>query len=145
MTRSPLAAVLALTALLGLAACSREAAHPRCAQCGMLADSAPRFAAGAEAEDGSTLRFDTPKCLFRYLGSARGRGVHEAWVTSYYDQHRLPAERALYVVGSDLRSPMGEDLVPVADAEAAAQLAGDHGGHALAADAIDPALLAGLL
>jgi hypothetical protein len=142
MTR-PLA--VALAALFALIGCSDAPERPRCAECGMLADVAPRFAAGAEANDGKTLHFDTPKCLFRYLESARGEGAHDAWVTSYYDQRRLPAERAVYVVGSDLRSPMGDDLVPVADAEAAAQLAGDHGGRPLSAEAIDDALLRSLL
>jgi hypothetical protein len=136
--------ILAL-ALFALAACSGEAEHPRCAECGMLADVAPRFAAGATGKDGGALRFDTPKCLFRYLRSARGAGAHDAWVTAYYDQRRLPAERATYVVGSDLRSPMGEDLIPVADGEAAAQLAGDHGGRAVSAETVDAALLEGLL
>jgi hypothetical protein len=142
MTR-PLA--LTLFVLFALVACSDAPERPRCAECGMLADQAPRFAAGAKAEDGKTLRFDTPKCLFRYLESARGEGARDAWVTSYYDQRRLPAERAVYVVGSDLRSPMGDDLVPVADAEAAAQLAGDHGGRPVNAEAIDDALLRSLL
>ncbi len=110
----------------------------------MRADADPRFAAGATRGQ-EALRFDAPKCLFRYLRGPRARGARDAWVTSYYDQARIPADRAVYVVGSDVRSPMGEDLVPLEDRAAAAEFVADHGGRAVDASAIDAALLESLL
>lgn len=136
--------IFALFALLTLFACAEAKERPRCAECGMLADADPRFAAGAERGD-EALRFDTPKCLFRYLAGERGAGARDPWVTSYYDQHRLAADRAAYVVGSDVRGPMGDDLIPLEDRAAAEQFVADHGGRIVEHGAIDAALLESLL
>lgn len=136
--------MFAATALLAMLGCSAASERPRCAECGMLADADPRFAAGASRGD-EALGFDAPKCLFRYLRGPRGAGAHGAWVTSYYEQRRVPAERAVYVVGSDVRSPMGEDLVPLEDRASADEFVAGHGGRVIDHAAIDPALLDRLL
>ncbi len=133
-----------IVALLTALACSGATERPRCAECGMLADADPRFAAGAQRED-EALRFDTPKCLFRYLRGQRAAGARDPWVTSYYDQRRVPAERAIYVAGSNVRGPMGDDLVPLEDRASADQFVADHGGRVVEHAAIDDALLDGLL
>jgi len=136
--------MLLLTLAL-VAGCHRDAPERvRCAQCGMYVDLAPRWNAGALDASGAEVRFDSPKCMLRWTRSERGAGARDVWVTEYYTQQRQPLEGIVFVVGSDLPSPMGNDLVPVGDAEMAARFVADHGGHAVAADGVDDDLLGGL-
>lgn len=143
MVRSRLAnAVLFATmVVVGTLACERSA-RPRCAQCGMYADQAPRWQAGAAGEAGAQLRFDSPKCLLRFQAGERGRGVSGAWWTEYYTQEHLGADALVFIRGSDLVSPMGHDLVPVsAQGDAANDFVRDHGGEIVRPADIDAALL----
>lgn len=94
----------------------------RCDTCGMVVSPDSGWRAGGEGRS-----FDAPKCLFRYLH--REGEVREPWVIEYYSQERRPAREMLYVIGSDLESPMGRDLVPVAGREAAERLMKDHAGE----------------
>jgi len=116
-------------ALLLFAACGEEAAsNPRCATCGMIVAEDSGWRAGGEV-DGEAVVFDAPKCLFRHQHE-RG-AVSAPWVIEYYSQERRDAEGLLYVIGSDLESPMGRDLVPVEGREAAERLVEDHHGEAI--------------
>lgn len=128
---------LALVALV--AACTRDE-RPRCAQCGMYADVAPRWAADATLESGETLRFDTPKCLFGYTARPDAPRVRARRVTEYYSQRLVPVETVSFVAGADLVGPMGKDLVPVEPSRAAA-FVHDHGGRAFDFDDVGPSLL----
>ncbi|MEM1414166.1 MAG: nitrous oxide reductase accessory protein NosL [Myxococcota bacterium] len=112
--------------------------HPRCAQCGMLADVAPRW----EARVGEA-RFDAPKCLFRWA-TAGSRPLTDAFVKDYYGQETIPALEAVYVSGSDVLSPMGDDLVPLRTEAEAERFAADHGGEVHRSSAIDAQLLSRL-
>lgn len=124
--RSLVAAVLAALALLATACGSDEASEAeatvRCDTCGMIVSPESGWRAGGEG-----LAFDAPKCLFRYRH--REGEVPGAWVIEYYSQERRPAREMRYVIGSDLESPMGRDLVPVEGREAAERLKADHGGE----------------
>ena len=142
---SRLAAALLWTSVLSMTiACSSGAREerPRCAQCGMFADAAPQWAARADADE-TTLRFDSPKCLFRYH-AAHPDTLMRLRVRGYYSHEELDAEAGVYVRGSDLQSPMGADLVPLSDADAAAEFIEGHGGEAVSYGEIDAALLRGL-
>jgi nitrous oxide reductase accessory protein NosL len=110
----------------------------------MYADDAPQWAARARERSGATLHFDSPKCLLRYAAAADASRALALTVTEYYTQTARPAEAVLYVRGSDLRSPMGADLVPVEGREAAEAFARDHGGDVLTLGEITPAVLARL-
>lgn len=133
---------LSLAALVACSSSSEE--HPRCAQCGMYADAAPQWLATARDSGGALLQFDGPKCMLRYAaGAGAGRGLQLS-VTEYYSQTTKPVEALLFVRGSDLRSPMGRDLVPVEGRDAANDFARDHGGDVLTFAEITPAVLAGL-
>ncbi|MBX3247051.1 MAG: nitrous oxide reductase accessory protein NosL [Myxococcales bacterium] len=125
-------------AALSLIGCGDREEHPRCARCGMRVDTAPAWLAGhGEA------RFDGPKCLFRWA-SDESKPLGDAWVTEYYGATRLPWTEAHFVVGSDVLSPMGDDLVPLRDGAEAARFAADHGGRAVSAAEVDEALIASL-
>ncbi len=121
--------VLASAFLLLLTACG-ESGRPRCAQCGMFADTAPAWT----VESGDA-RYDAPKCALRAEGpnpALRFRG--------YYEGELRPGADYRFVLGSDVRGPMGDDLVPVRP-EQVDHFIADHGGRALAFNAIDTALL----
>lgn len=142
--RGPLEAAVAMVVVLTLLACSNAEPRPRCAQCGMYADSAPAWAAAATGPEGATLRFDAPKCLFRYAAAQGPERVRALRLTEYYTQAERPAEALLYVRGSDLMSPMGADLVPIEGREAAEGFARDHGGEVLTLSQVTSAVLSAL-
>lgn len=112
-----LATVLGL-ALLGILACSSDAAgeRRRCDLCGMYVDRNPRWVAGGTRQ-GRAVVFDSPRCMLQTLSDRRA-GLRDPWVTEYYAQRRRPAGAVRYLQGSDVVGPMGPDLVPVDPARA---------------------------
>jgi copper chaperone NosL len=139
-----LVGVIAFSAVAALfGACGDEdTAQPRAARCdvcGMRIDPSSGWRAGGQTEALAEVRFDTPKCLFRYHHQ-RG-GVREPWVIEYYTQERRPARELLYVLGSDVQGPMGRDLVPVQGREAAERFARDHQGRVLGFDEVTAAVV----
>ncbi|MCK6551872.1 nitrous oxide reductase accessory protein NosL [Myxococcota bacterium] len=122
----------------------------RCPVCGMIVFDFPEWAAAVVFRDGATLHFDGVKDLFDFLGDvpryAKGRtraDVRTIAVTDYYDQTRIDAKAALFVLGTDIRGPMGHELVPVATRAAAEELMKDHEGkRILTFDEVTPAVLA---
>lgn len=130
MTRRVFVAAASL-ALAVLVACS--SAEPgsaqsagRCAHCGMRVPPDSTWRAGLTTASGEALAFDAPKCMFRILRSERGQGAREAWVIEYYSSERRPASSLFYVLGSDVESPMGRDLVPIDGRERAERFLRDH-------------------
>ena len=111
-----------------LAAACTHADRPRCGFCGMYVDLAPTWRAGASDSAGKALEFDGPKCLLRWLRMPAARGAGAPWITEYYSQHKEPAASAFFVGGSDVRGPMGDDLVPVHDRPAAERFMREHHG-----------------
>ncbi len=128
---------------LALAGCDDATPTPRCATCGMIVEPTSGWRAGGRAE-GADLVFDAPKCLFRYRHE-HGGALEDAWVIEYYTQERRSPEGLRFVIGSDLESPMGRDLVPVEGEEAAERLRVDHHGEAaLTYDQVTPAVVQAL-
>lgn len=76
----------------------------------MVVDPSSRWYSEVELQ-GKTQGFDTPKCAIKYLLSKAPNGV--LFVRSYYRQERVPGRTVLFVTGSDVLGPMGEDLIPV--------------------------------
>ncbi|MGD2116595.1 MAG: nitrous oxide reductase accessory protein NosL, partial [Acidobacteriota bacterium] len=130
----------------------RPDARDLCAVCGMFVARYPEWVAGVVFEDGSTAFFDGPKCLFEYLlhpdkhaGERRRPPIERALVTAYYDRRTIPAEGALFVVGSDVAGPMGAELVPHATAAEAEEFLSDHHGDRIVRfEEVTPELLATL-
>jgi len=95
----------------------------------------PEWVAQIVFEDGSTAFFDGSKDLFRYL-LARDRYLPDKrdvrptaiYVTEYYELRPIEARKAYFVIGSDVRGPMGNELVPLASRQAAEEFERDHGG-----------------
>jgi nitrous oxide reductase accessory protein NosL len=109
----------------------------------------PTWVARLRWSDGTQRFFDGPKDMFlalanpeKHLPGLPAIGLESAVVTEYYDLKLVPAPEAHFVVGSDVLGPMGKELVPLADAEAAADFKGDHGGsRILRASEVDAAVL----
>ena len=112
----------------------------RCGVCGMYVAKYPQWIASVRFDDGTTVFFDGPKDMFRYLldldtfrpGSSTEQ-VAEIFVTDYYSTRPIDGRAASYVVGSDIMGPMGSELVPTADRTHAETLVRDHGGERVVA------------
>lgn len=125
--------LIALTLAFTLLACSSTSAErARCERCGMYTDMAPNWRAGATTRAGKPVEFDGPKCLVEWLRTNARETSGEPWVTEYYSQTRRPAAESFFVVGSDVRGPMGAEFVPLASrADAQRFLAEHHGAEVL--------------
>jgi nitrous oxide reductase accessory protein NosL len=117
---------------------SDPGAEARCPVCGMFVGKYRNWWAAVVLKDGTTVYFDGPKDLFRYvfeIGRYRPAGgsdeVAEMFVTEYYSVRPLPVGEVYFVTGSDVLGPMGKELIPVAGLEAARTFQRDHGGAKL--------------
>lgn len=134
---------LSVLLLLSILICAPLCAEPyvgpddtsRCEVCGMFVAPYPNWVASLEMTDGRHFYFDGPKDLFifydglaTYLPGASYDQVATLIVTEYYTVRPLPATEVFFVAGSDVRGPMGMELVPVAGREAAETFMRDHAG-----------------
>lgn len=133
-----LAAVLAATALAAGGGPIEPAATDKCPVCGMFTARFPDFLAQIVFEDGSHLTFDGPKDLFKFAlqperyGSNRVSVEHaRIFVTEYYSLAPIDARTAFFVAGSDIRGPMGAELIPFATRDDAEGFRSDHRGTAV--------------
>ena len=143
-----------LAALPVLAAEKSPAAPPaaKCPVCGMFVARYPDWTGSIRFRDGATVYFDGPKDLFTYFLAvgkyAPGRAssdIAAISVKDYYALTVIDARKAFYVVGSDVRGPMGKELVPFAKGDEARGFLGDHRGtKVLRFGEITPATLKGL-
>jgi copper chaperone NosL len=123
-----------------------------CAVCGMFVFDFPEWVATVVFDDGAAFHFDGAKDLFDFLADvgryAKGRtraGIATIAVTDYYEVRRIAAKDAFYVLGSNVKGPMGPELVPVATRAAAEELMRDHDGkRILRFDEVTPAVLKSL-
>lgn len=107
-----------------------------CPVCGMLVAKYPSWAATVLYRDGHAHHFDGAKDLFKYLHELaryapghRQEDIAAIAVTEYYELRRIDARQAFYVIGSDVRGPMGHELVPLATREDAEEFLRDHRGR----------------
>jgi len=85
--------------------------------------------AGAEplvfdgVKDMMAFYFDPPR-----YGSDIDMSTVEIWVRNYYTLDYIDGRTALYVLGSDVRGPMGDELIPFATMAEAENFMKDHRG-----------------
>jgi len=147
--------LLLLSLLVVAPAAAAEKAPPapsakdKCPVCGMFVAPYPNWVGGIVYKDGGRSYFDGPKDLFTYYfapekyGSARKRAdIADIYVTDYYSVSAIDGRKAFYVIGSDVRGPMGKELVPFAKkSDADGFLKDDKGKKVLRFDEITPATL----
>lgn len=97
-----------------------------CDNCGMTISSA-KFAAVLFTSKGRTYKFDDISCLLVYknenIEKARGAGLY---VTNYLkDNQLLPVEKAVYIIGDNVKSPMGGNIAAFENKESANKYATD--------------------
>jgi len=95
----------------------------------------PHWTATVLYRDGHAHHFDGAKDLFKYLHDLpkyapghRREDIAVIQVTDFYSLTRIDAQKAFFVVGSDVLGPMGHELVPLASAEEAADFVKEHKG-----------------
>jgi len=132
-------AALAWAAVFSLNAAAQAILKPGpkdlCPVCGMLVSKYPNWVAVVQYKDGHAHFFDGAKDLFKYLhdlpkyapGHQR-EDVAVIQVTDFYSLGRIEAQKALYVIGSDVLGPMGHELVPLASRADAEDFLKDHKG-----------------
>lgn len=106
-----------------------------CPVCGMLVSKYPHWVATIVYKDGHAHHFDGAKDLFKFwhdppkyaAGHSREQ-IARIVVTDYYNLQPVDARTALYVIGSDVLGPMGNELVPLATQADAADFLKEHKG-----------------
>lgn len=127
-------------------------ARDKCAVCGMFVAPYPNWLGVIVYKDGGRFFFDGPKDLFTYYlapekyGSARKQAdIADIYVTDYYSVAAIDGRKAFFVIGSDVRGPMGKEPVPFAKkTDADGFLKDHHGKMVLSFDEITPATLKSL-
>lgn len=141
--------VLLVFAVPAMAAPPVPETKSKCAVCGMFVQRHLDWLAVLELEGASPQFFCGPKDLFKFLHfPARYRpeiprkSVLAIHLKDYYTLEFIDGRQAFFVTGSDVRGPMGKDLIPFGRREDAAGFLQDHDGRRLLPFAeITPALL----
>jgi nitrous oxide reductase accessory protein NosL len=114
---------------------ARPGPHDRCPVCGMMVAPFPDWLTIIVFKDGSQAFFDGPKDMFRFYfdipkfrKDATAADVAAIHVTDYYTTKLVLAQDAFFILGSDVRGPMGHELVPVKGKKKAESFRKDHHG-----------------
>jgi nitrous oxide reductase accessory protein NosL len=95
--------------------------------------------AGAAAmvfKDGRTVGFEGARCLFIYNTFPKRFGVSPAditnrYVTDFKSGKMIEAKDAILVLGSEVKGPMGYDLIPFSEKQEAEKFMAEHQGKRL--------------
>lgn len=126
-------------------------ARGRCAMCGMDVSLRPEWAGSIELADGTVHSTCSVRCTLatalhaqKFLGVDPGQ-IRSVLVPDYlHPGTRLQASSALFVVDSDVRGPMGVELVPAASEADVQVIVSRHGGRMVRHAEVTPALLMAL-
>jgi nitrous oxide reductase accessory protein NosL len=107
-----------------------------CPVCGMLVSKYPNWIAMVTYKDGHAHYFDGAKDVFKYLGDLskyapghKASDISGIWVTEFYGLTKIDARKALYVIGSDVLGPMGNEFVPLENRNDAEDFLKEHKGN----------------
>lgn len=110
----------------------------RCAVCGMFISKYKTWIAQIIYSDGSYAAFDGPKDMFKYYlqlstyaPAKKPSDIAAVYVSEYYSAKLMDAKQMLYVVGSNVLGPMGDELIAVASEEKAREFMKDHNGKGI--------------
>ncbi len=130
---------------------ARPARSGRCAMCGMELSAHPSWVGEVELPDGSSRFGCSVRCTLgmsmhapKFLG-VESSTLKRVEVPDYLKPGTMiPASEAWYVVDSDVRGPMGAELVPVASEADARVVVQRHGGRVVRRSDVTTALLQNL-
>jgi nitrous oxide reductase accessory protein NosL len=107
----------------------------KCPVCGMFVAPYPQWTAEITFADGTYAVFDGAKDMLRYYFNVSkyntgktARDISGIYVTEYYTTRMMNAKDAYFVQGSDVRGPMGNELVPIKGEREAETFKRDHQG-----------------
>lgn len=111
-------------------------ARDKCPVCGMFVAKYPDWITQIILPDGAYYYYDGVKDMFKHLkemfGYIPANGVAppyaECWVLDYYSLEKVNGSKAFYVAGSSVYGPMGKELIPFDQKDAAEEFAHDYGG-----------------
>jgi nitrous oxide reductase accessory protein NosL len=124
----------------------------KCPVCGMRVMPYPNWIAEIIFNDGAYAVFDGPKDMLKYYFDVpkynrqkTKEDIAEIYVTEYYGTKLVKAEDVYFIIGSDVRGPMGDEIVPLrAKAEAEVFMRDHKGKKILTFEQLTPADLPGL-
>jgi len=110
----------------------------RCPVCGMFVYKYPKWVARIVFQNGEAFFYDGAKDMFKhvfdtakYTPGQSAEKIQSLYVTDYYEVELIDAKTAYYVIGSDVLGPMGHELLPFKDQEAAQEFLEDHKGKTI--------------
>lgn len=109
----------------------------KCPVCGMFVAKYDQWLAQLLIGDQKPLVFDGVKDMMAYYfnsgryGDGSDTASAEIWVRNYYTLDYIDGRKAMYVIGSDVMGPMGEELIPFATIREAENFKKDHHGTAI--------------
>jgi len=113
-------------------------AKDRCPVCGMFVAPHANWVSVIQFKDGAKVYFDGPKDLFtffqnlaKYRPGAKAEDISGVYVTEYYSTKLMKAEEVYFVGGSDVKGPMGDELVAIRGRDQAETFLKDHAGKKL--------------
>ncbi len=91
----------------------------KCQVCGMFVAKYPKWATQITFKDGHNYYFDGVKDMMKFYfepekfhGRYTKNDIQFLFVSDYYSLENTPAEKAFFVVGSNVYGPMGHELIP---------------------------------
>jgi len=110
----------------------------RCPVCGMFVYKYPKWVARIVFQSGESFFYDGAKDMFKHIfdtakytpGQSADK-IQSIYVTDYYEVELIDAKTAFYVIGSDVLGPMGHELLPFKDQQAAQEFLEDHKGKTI--------------
>jgi copper chaperone NosL len=113
----------------------KSMARDKCPVCGMFVAKYPDWLTAVRFRDGSHIFFDGAKDMFKYLHdqkkydpARRSEDIEAVTVMDYYGLSWIDAQKAWYVLGSDVYGPMGRELIPLEREADAREFMKDHKG-----------------
>lgn len=107
-----------------------------CPVCDMYAARYPKNKCQIQTADGQVIHFCSTQCLFEYLNNSPKYGMPVLktkfmWVVDYESGQWIYAQNAFYVIGTNVRGPMGKEAYPFINKEKAIKFSKDHSGTVL--------------
>jgi copper chaperone NosL len=117
-----------------------------CPVCGMYSARYPKNKCQIQTADGKVIHFCATQCLFEFIKNPDKYNAPQLkskfiWVVDFENGQWIYAKNAYYVLGTDVRGPMGKEAFPFVNLENAKKFASAHAGKILRFDSVTIAQL----